>query len=288
MYKFSKNVLASIGCSAALAVMLGVVGLSGCAAGGDDSVTITPASLHQVTKSTESSSSLSASQYELGLNLLEALQPDDGNVMVSPVSLSRPLSILATGAKGQTKEQIEDVLGTSKDASLDSIADLDEKWRDIETFDSADSLWLNEMFSPKESFIDDTKRDFDAQVFERDFSSFGTVGEINSWVNEHTKGMIPGILDSLDSADFSGISDTDPLYVSEVLQKTYVEVNERGTKAAAATAVLTELAEGYVEGEIPQFREVYLDRPFLYIIRTRSGNIPLFMGTISTLEDQGE
>ena len=75
-------------------------------------------------------------------------------------------------------------------------------------------------------------------------------------------------------ADFSGISEPygRDLYVSEVLHKTFVEVNEEGTEAAAATSVgisLVSLPPG-----------VYATRPFLVAIRERSSGAILFVGRI--------
>lgn len=76
-------------------------------------------------------------------------------------------------------------------------------------------------------------------------------------------------------ADFTAIGSVTQgdLYISRVLHKTYIEVDEAGTKAAAATAVETMYGGGIVE-----HREVRLDRPFLYLIR--HNGVPLFFGAL--------
>jgi serpin B len=76
-------------------------------------------------------------------------------------------------------------------------------------------------------------------------------------------------------ADFSAISDT-PAYISKVIHKAFVEVNEEGTEAAAATAVVVAKAM-----MMPQetFRMV-VDRPFFCAIRDDATGTLLFMGAI--------
>ena len=88
-------------------------------------------------------------------------------------------------------------------------------------------------------------------------------------------------------ADFSGMSASndpmDQLYISMVLHKAFVEVNERGTEAAAATAVMMLAEVGVPPGQptvpfVPTFRA---DRPFLLLIRdVHTGSI-LFMGRLA-------
>ena len=76
-------------------------------------------------------------------------------------------------------------------------------------------------------------------------------------------------------ANLSGMDGTKDLYVSEVFHKAYVEVNEEGTEAAAATAV--PVSRGLAEVTIPVFRA---DHPFIFIIQdSENGNI-LFMGRV--------
>ncbi|MDZ7268921.1 MAG: serpin family protein [candidate division KSB1 bacterium] len=73
-------------------------------------------------------------------------------------------------------------------------------------------------------------------------------------------------------ADFSRISATERLYITEVKHKTFVEVDENGTTAAAATSV----GIGVVSAP-PAFR---VDRPFLFLIRDRHSQTILFIGKI--------
>jgi len=74
------------------------------------------------------------------------------------------------------------------------------------------------------------------------------------------------------AADFSNISEQD-LFISKVLHQTFIETNEEGTEAAAATVVMMELTS-VPSGPLV----VKLDKPFIYIIRETSTNSIVFMG----------
>ena len=78
-------------------------------------------------------------------------------------------------------------------------------------------------------------------------------------------------------ADFSGVAD-EPLHISELEQKTSVEVNEEGTEAAAATT--TGMAHVLARSSPPpQFRMI-VDHPFFVVIREDLTGAILFMGAI--------
>lgn len=85
-------------------------------------------------------------------------------------------------------------------------------------------------------------------------------------------------------ADFSGMSASrnpdDQLFISKVLHKAFVEVNEKGAEAAAATAVIMVPKEAAKETRpfIPEFRA---DRPFLFLIRDRESGTILFLGRVT-------
>ncbi|HEX5105245.1 MAG TPA: serpin family protein [Pirellulaceae bacterium] len=81
-----------------------------------------------------------------------------------------------------------------------------------------------------------------------------------------------------EAADFSKMASGEQLFISEVLHKAFVDVNEKGTEAAAATAVGV-AAAAFVEP--PQPVVFRADHPFVFLLRdNRSGNI-LFLGRVS-------
>lgn len=80
-------------------------------------------------------------------------------------------------------------------------------------------------------------------------------------------------------ADFSGITSKEKLFIDDVIHKAFVAVDEKGTEAAAATAVTIRTTSAVIQPEQPvNFRA---DRPFMFLIRdSRSGAI-LFMGRVA-------
>lgn len=83
-------------------------------------------------------------------------------------------------------------------------------------------------------------------------------------------------------ADFAGIgtSTEGGVYISRVLHKTFISVGEKGTKAGAATVV-----EANCGSTMPREpKEVYLDRPFVYMLIDCENNIPFFIGTLMNAE----
>lgn len=79
------------------------------------------------------------------------------------------------------------------------------------------------------------------------------------------------------SADFGGMSRVKPLYISKVIHKTYVNVDEQGTEAAAATAVFMTGSAMPVDKPF----KMTMDRPFLYAIRDRQTGALLFVGALA-------
>ncbi len=75
------------------------------------------------------------------------------------------------------------------------------------------------------------------------------------------------------TADFSAMSDT-PLFISDILHKAFIKIDENGTEAAAATAILFEVTA------ISAPKIFIADRPFVYLIRDTQTNTILFMGRV--------
>ena len=107
--------------------------------------------------------------------------------------------------------------------------------------------------------------------FESEFSLGGTLA-----------GM--GMPDAFDGrADFSGMSGTQGLWISEVVHKAFVSVDERGTEAAAATVVAVLVSEPSKE-PIP----VTVNRPFIFLIRDTATSTVLFLGRVMNPDAEGD
>ncbi|NLD16357.1 MAG: hypothetical protein GX666_02095 [Tissierellia bacterium] len=63
--------------------------------------------------------------------------------------------------------------------------------------------------------------------------------------------------------------------MSSIIHKTYISVHELGTEAGAVTAVIMEATSMPIE----EPKEVFLNRPFVYMIIDTENNVPLFLGT---------
>ncbi len=82
---------------------------------------------------------------------------------------------------------------------------------------------------------------------------------------------------NMDIADFSGMTDIEELFITEVLHKATITVDEEGTEAAAATAVIMALKSAMPTEPI----SLIIDRPFLFLIEHQPTGTILFMGRVT-------
>jgi serpin B len=80
------------------------------------------------------------------------------------------------------------------------------------------------------------------------------------------------------AADFTGMRTEGELHVDDVFHKTFVEVNEEGTEAAAATAVVVSKSATVAKDDIVYFAA---DRPFLFVLRDTTTGVVLFIGRVA-------
>jgi serine protease inhibitor len=83
-----------------------------------------------------------------------------------------------------------------------------------------------------------------------------------------------------DLADFSGITTDEQLYISDVIHQANIDVDENGTEAAAATAVVMGATSGGPDSEEEPPVEMRLDHPFLFALRDRETGVVLFLGQV--------
>ncbi|KAH9385010.1 hypothetical protein HPB48_027046 [Haemaphysalis longicornis] len=79
------------------------------------------------------------------------------------------------------------------------------------------------------------------------------------------------------SADLNGISAVGQLVASKVIHKAFVEVNEEGTEAAAATGFRV------ICYDLEPCTRFLVDRPFMFLIRSQDPDVVLFMGSVRQL-----
>ncbi|WP_051411619.1 serpin family protein [Ruminococcus flavefaciens] len=377
-------------------------------------------------------------EMKFGVDILKkAFDPTkegEENLLISPLSISSALAMTANGADKKTLEQMEAVLGNGM--TLDElneymayyVANLPDEQK--QKLLVANSIWFRDdpTFKVLDEFLEKNKKYYNSEVYKSKFDDT-TVNDVNSWVSENTKGMIPtllkkgdlnptdketammmlintlyfeaewqnpfgesydgkftdlggvehdiikmsseeseyfdlgdadafkkpykggqysfvgilpreknivdyvndldaeklmedlkecedpssvelhvtmpkfkynyskklkdilidiGMRDAFDDklADFSKINDltvegADPLYIGDVLHKTKIEVTEKGTKAAAVTAVLMMKATAF---EPKRIIHIDLNRPFVYMIVDKN-NVPVFIGAATQLEE---
>lgn len=140
---------------------------------------------------------------ELGFNLLGEVEPDeDGNLFVSPTSLFMALSMVYNGAEGETKEEIANALQTEgidaealsqANASLMSML---HKHSDQVELNIANSIWLNDEFQFQDSFAENNRDYFNAEIEEMDVNDAESPEKINNWVKEATNDKIEDIVEA--------------------------------------------------------------------------------------------
>ena len=365
-----------------------------------------------------------ASMTDYAVRLFQQSLEEEENTQISPLSVISALGMTANGANGQTLAQMEQTFGmslSSLNQYLFSYREALPEKKDKYKLSMANAIWFNDVDSlmVEKAFLQTNADYYGAEVRRAPFNE-STVKEINTWVSDHTDGMIPDILnrmpeeaqmclvnalafdaewqetyyehqvrdglftkedgttqdiqlmyseenayleddnavgfmkyyadrkyafaallpeegisvseyatsitgeelnailtnvsdrsvnaaipkftseysiemsdvlkamgmtDAFDAerADFSamGHSENGNLYISQVIHKTFIGVDELGTKAGAATLVM--MTEGCALMEQEPI-EIYLDRPFVYMIVDCEENVPVFIGVVREIE----
>ena len=127
-----------------------------------------------------------------------------GSYFLSPLSLNIALGMLLNGTEGETKAEIQKMLGFS-DADMAGInasyAELISKLPQVDpqvTNTTANSVWHEKTFSVESTYLDALKKSFNAGVYAEDFSSKATVDKINRWAADHTNDKIKQVLEQIE------------------------------------------------------------------------------------------
>ena len=162
-----------------------------------------------------------ALQNSVKMTDLLSAEASDKNIMFSPTSLNFALGMIAEGAKGETKEILDDYLGTNDFAAyakeyLDKIKAYnteDESCGYQSKVKIADAVWVDNGLTLQEKFKNTVSDSFGAEVEAVDFSAAEkTCDVINSWCDKNTEGLIPKIITPDLINDNTGLCLTNSLY----------------------------------------------------------------------------
>lgn len=138
---------------------------------------------------------------DFALRLAQAtnVESEGENLLISPLSVMCALSMTVNGANGETKAQMEEVLGITSEelngyiytyiSSLESSGNA--------KFNIANSIWFkNNGINPKRDFLQINADYYNASIYKAPFDKT-TLNDINNWVKKNTEGMIPSILNNI-------------------------------------------------------------------------------------------
>lgn len=195
--KMKRTKLGIIFTSAVLLISL-VINLGGC-------VTIKAQDLMEGVTPNEVSladdlSDKNASVTDFAVRLFKAANEDGENVLISPLSVMTALAMTVNGAKGDTRLQMEEVLGMSaEELNLYLYTYMTTLPRgDKYKLSLANSIWFtsDERFTVNGEFLQTNADYYGADIYKTPFDG-QTLRDINNWVKKNTDGTIPKILDNI-------------------------------------------------------------------------------------------
>ena len=140
------------------------------------------------------------------IRVFDAVSADKANSMFSPLSLNMALGLLAEGAEGSSREALGKYLGTDDYGAFaesymkfvtekyNDETQTGEKFKNV--FEIANSFWADENTPFKEDCKNAITGKFGVEIRSLDFGDKNkTIKEINDWVSEKTRKMIPAIID---------------------------------------------------------------------------------------------
>jgi serine protease inhibitor len=165
--------------------------------------------LHQTNAALADEQKLAAANNVFAFKLLKKIADDQptSNIFISPYSASTVLQMVANGAAGQTKTEMQKVLGTA--AATTGLSDVAADQASKEMAQSlhggntnvileiANAIWYRRDATAKPNFIACNREFFDATVAPLDFADPHSVDIINNWASEKTHGRISQIADGL-------------------------------------------------------------------------------------------
>lgn len=185
---------------AALLAAASVFTVSGCAAGAASVRDLTKGAKNAQTQTLYDTSAVqdtAAALTGFGAKLLQNEMQEE-NPLVSPLSVASALSMTANGAVGETKTQMERVLGADTGSLNAYFSVLQASLGNDKQLKAANSIWMKDTdtLHVEDAFLQQNADSYAAEIYSAPFDD-STKTAINDWVSKHTDKMIPKILDEI-------------------------------------------------------------------------------------------
>lgn len=158
---------------------------------------LTPLLLNLTMASTTLPTSMNEYTHRLTGAVLDEVKKGD-NVVIAPISVYLCTSIMLQGARGQSVQDLNQILGLGKMKASDSASAIGEFLRDLRgskgaSFQFTNALWINSKYGVKTP-----SPEMEASVFPFTKADGALVNRVNSWCSKSTKGRIPKLIDSVE------------------------------------------------------------------------------------------
>src|SRR5712691_10694125 len=146
---------------------------------------------------------------QFAFRLFEALKPGHSNLAISPYSARVVLAMLCEGSTGEIRKSIMDTLRLDEypdyvtnhferlGRPLGFQLETETKRRGLEML-TANSLWCDDGFVPKQDYVNTLKEHYWAEVQTLDFRDPLSAEKVNRWAHEKTRWRIPTVVGSLE------------------------------------------------------------------------------------------
>ncbi len=128
---------------------------------------------------------------------------ENGNIMISPLSISYALSMTVNGAIGDTRDAMLEALrlkGITVDAINSSYKNLTKALLSVDKrvlISIANSVWIENDFTVKKSFTDILTNYYDADAETFDINDASAPDKINAWIEDNTNGLIKKMIEKI-------------------------------------------------------------------------------------------
>ncbi len=133
---------------------------------------------------------------DFGMTMFKSLYTEGENALVSPLSIMYAFAMLSNGAEGETREQIEAVLGGMDAETLNKYLYALSAYLEGDEVNVSNSVWMKDGdgFFVNPDFLQTNANYYDADFYKAAFDD-QTVEDVNNWAKEKTNGMIDKIVD---------------------------------------------------------------------------------------------